>query len=156
TALVLDHGVALRDRLRELQLQLRITETAELRPTLERALLEELLAREQVFDAGLADRLLAVVLAATAEIALFDRRPVVRGAAARRADGGAHVERTAAQLDRMRRVEHGEELVEVGFLPAADARGQLRGGRHRQRPTRSLDGGVLARVAVATSGEPER
>jgi hypothetical protein len=65
--LVLNRGVPLRHRLGDLQLQLAISETRGLCATLERALLEKLLAREEVLDARLADGPLAITVAAADE-----------------------------------------------------------------------------------------
>src|SRR5262249_114898 len=70
-ALVLDRGHLLALGLLQRALDVQVREAGRRRATGERALLEGLLAREEVLDAGLADRLLAVVLAGVTEVLLL-------------------------------------------------------------------------------------
>src|SRR5262245_39312589 len=114
-ALVVDALPQLLLRLVDLRLHLEVGEAFRARPAGETALLEDLLDAQQMLHAGLADRLLAVIFARVAQIALVGkRRRAIEVGAARR----GLVEAAVAHLEGMRGIQCGHELEQLGLLPA--------------------------------------
>src|SRR5262249_23563198 len=135
-ALVVDALPELLLRLVDARLHLEVGEAVRPRPAGEATLLEGLLDAQQVLHAGLPDRLLAVVLARVAQIALIgERRRAVQAGAAWR----GLVEAAVAHLDGMRGIQRGHELEQLGLLPAREAGGELGRARDRQRRAHRLD-----------------
>src|SRR5207244_859209 len=89
--------------------------------TRQAALLEQLLAGEEILDARLADRALAGVLPRVAEVVLVGER----GGAVEIRAGRRRLVQRPAELDGMRGVQDGEVLGELRRLPALEALGEL-------------------------------